>query len=772
MTTALETTDSEWQMTVTYVHDDGWMVWAIAVTVIVSLTLSLLIYNMLVQKQNYKSIEKKYLKDLAQPQKLRLRFFLEEGASNAPDINIEDLIHNHKPIADFYSNTTVLFCNMDGFTAWSSEREPAQVFTLLQVIFHSFDKIAKSVGVFKVDTVGDRYLAITGFPEAQADHAVRMVNFAQECLTKARELTKRLEMTLGPDTEDLGFCFSLHSGPVTGGVLVGERSRFQLFGETMKTASRLERTAHRNRIQITQATADLLIQTGKRKWIKPREEKVTTKGMDTLQTYWFAPPKKELKQRSRNTNFSRAAKGASSLGVHSEENKSQTEGDGSERASTLWGEEDDDDHSKAIMDVETNKSQRLIEWHVDSMSRLLKMIVARKGKDKKSSFITKAFANLASAHEGETLLDEIVEVIQLPKLGEKSKKIVHSESITLAPEVTSQLREYVKEIAALYRPNPFHNFEHASHVTMSAHKLLNRIVNPDSVDYNRDNVKAVMNDLHNYTFGITSDPLTHFAVVFCALIHDVDHTGVSNAQRGKEEPKLAEHYMNKSLAEQNSVDLSWDVLMQPKYKDLHSCLFSDEKDLMRFRQIVVNIVLATDIFDKEFKELRSLRWDKAFHPDKLDASTGSASPTAPGSSDPSSSDQAEPMEGTRGYDTNRKATIVIEHIMQASDVAHTMQHWHVYKKWNERLFKEMHAAYKMGRSPSDPSQGWYKGELWFFDNYIIPLATKLEECGVFGVASDECLHNALNNRKEWALRGEKIVEEILERCQKSDKGSS
>jgi class 3 adenylate cyclase len=760
-------------MTISYVQDDDWMVWEITATVIVSFILSLLIYTILVQKQNYKSIEKKYLEDLAQPQKLRLRLFLEEGARNASVVNIEDLIHNRKPIADLYSNTTVLFCDISGFTAWSSEREPAQVFTLLQVIFHSFDKIASSVGVFNVETIGDCYVAITGFPEAQADHAVRMVDFAQQCLTKAKELTKRLEMTLGPDTEDLGFRFSLHSGPVTAGVLVSERSRFQLFGETVKVASRLESTAQRNRIQISQATADFLIQAGKGKCIKPLEEQATIKGMGTFQTYWFVPPRKLKQQRSLlSAGISSAAEVASSLDVHTEETKSQTGGDDSERPSTLWGGDDDDDLSEADMAAEKDKAQRLIEWHVDSMSRLLKMIVARKGKNKKSSSITKTFANLASAHAGDTLLDEIVEVIQLPKLDEKSKRIVHPESITLAPEVTSQLRDYVTEIAALYRPNHFHNFEHASHVTMSVHKLLNRIVTPDSIDCNRDNVKAVMNDLHNYTFGITSDPLTHFAVVFCALVHDVDHTGVSNAQRGKEEPKLAEHYMSKSLAEQNSVDLSWEVLMKPKYKDLHSCLFSNEKDLMRFRQIVVNIVLATDIFDKEFKELRNLRWNKAFHPDQFDASTGSVSSTSPSSLDLSSSDQAEPMEGTRGYATNRKATIVIEHIMQASDVAHTMQHWHIYQKWNERLFNEMSEAYKMGRSPSDPSQGWYKGELWFFDNYVIPLATKLEECGVFGVASDECLFNALNNRKEWACRGEKTVEEMVERRRKSEEGSS
>jgi hypothetical protein len=51
----------------------------------------------------------------------------------------------------------------------------------------------------------------------------------------------------------------------------------------------------------------------------------------------------------------------------------------------------------------------------------------------------------------------------------------------------------------------------------------------------------------------------------------------------------------------------------------------------------------------------------------------------------------------------------------------------------------MYAAYESGRSDKNPAEGWYKGELWFFDNYVIPLAKKLEECNVFGVSSDGTL---------------------------------
>ena len=87
----------------------------------------------------------------------------------------------------------------------------------------------------------------------------------------------------------------------------------------------------------------------------------------------------------------------------------------------------------------------------------------------------------------------------------------------------------------------------------------------------------------------------------------------------------------------------------------------------------------------------------------------------------------------------------------------------MYRKWNERLFKEMYDAYKSGRAPKSNVPGWYKGELGFFDNYIIPLAKKLKDCGVFGVSSDEYLNYAIENRREWAAKGEEVVANMVKK---------
>lgn len=259
---------------------------------------------------------------------------------------------------------------------------------------------------------------------------------------------------------------------------------------------------------------------------------------------------------------------------------------------------------------------------------------------------------------------------------------------------------------------------------------------------------------HSATYGIlTSDPLTLFAIVFSGLIHDVDHRGVSNMQLSIEDPELAEHYRNKSIAEQNSFDIAWDLLMMSQFDSLRQAIFPTLPDLMRFRQVVVNTVLATDIFDKELGDMRKARWDRVFGDIETDGSAAAA--------------------GSESIiSKNTRATIVLEHIIQASDVSHTMQHWHVYTKWNRRLFEEMHLAFTQGRMGKDPSEFWYQGELGFFDNYVIPLAKKLQECRVFGVSSDEYLNYAMSNRAEWERKGQSIVEDMVISIQPVEQESS
>lgn len=292
---------------------------------------------------------------------------------------------------------------------------------------------------------------------------------------------------------------------------------------------------------------------------------------------------------------------------------------------------------------------------------------------------------------------------------------MHPRNVTINPEVEAQLRQYVTCCAHLYKKNAFHNFEHASHVAQSVTKLLSRIVAPDlghpvlehAPFEKKSNHRGVDDDvnfastLHDHTYGITSDPLTQFACFFSALIHDADHSGVPYTRLLVENPVLSKRYHDRSVAEQNSFSLAWDLLMDDMFVDFRRAIYSTTEELERFRELVVNSVMATDIVDKDLKALRNARWEKAFA-EKSEGSDGSIK-----------TDSCQDA-------INRKATIVIEHLIQASDVSHTMQHWHVYRKWNERLFREMYKAYQDGRSAIDPSEFWASGEIGFLTSTSFP----------------------------------------------------
>lgn len=669
------------------------------------------------------------------PPKIRLTTMLSSIVANSDERNsrsrgsysLSILNRLEEPIAEVFSSTTVIFADIAGFTAWSSEREPSQVFELLETLYRNFDIVAKRLGVFKVETIGDCYVAVTGLPEFTNDHAIICARFAWEVLHQMSNLTKALEVSLGPGTSDLNLRIGLHSGSVTAGVLRGDKARFQLFGDTMNTASRMESTGQAGKIQVSAETAGLLTAAGKRRWLSKREKLVAVKGKGDMQTFWLEP--RRATPRPASLNFigdDASALPDTSAVIHD----------------ISWNWEDLGLHSPINLQVK-DKLERLVDWNVEVLISRLAKVVAKRDKAALVGDVSHHGRNIDNAVDRQPF-EAVSEVIELPRF---DPRIARRQSLTTAntnainQAVRSQLRAYVARIASYYKDVPFHNFEHASHVALSANKLIKRIIAPEDVDYkkdgtnNRERMESLASDLHHSTFGISSDPLTHFVVVFAALVHDVDHTGVPNAQLVKEEDPIAVRYGNKSVAEQNSVQLALETLAEPQYKDLQCCIYADDYERSRFRQLLINSVMATDIVDRELHSLRKNRWAKAFH----DANSSR----------------------TMEEDVNRKATIVIEHIIQASDVAHTMQHWHVFCKWNEKLYQEMYGAFLSGRSNKDPSTDWYESEIGFFDHYIIPLARKLKECGVFGVSSDEYLQYALANRQEWAIKGRQVTNEMI-----------
>lgn len=392
-----------------------------------------------------KSIQDRLLKEQESSsafssEKNRVKSFLTGDANTATFYNEIDT----KPIADLFPHATVLYTDLTGFTSWSSSRAPDKVFILLQTLYQAFDVIAKNHKVFKVETTGDSYVAVTGVPNHQERHAVLMVRFAFECLQKLSVLTKKLETVLGPDTADLGMRVGIHSGPVTAGVLKGDKARFQLFGDTVNTAARLEQTGQKNMIQTSQATAKLLREAGRGHWLTPRTASAAAKGKGILETFWVIP--RAVDQAGNHASFSR------------ETINTERRGSTSSHGANI-------DHSN---DTNVDRRSRSVDWMCNLIIQHLREIEARrqtlgvKNADSPESLVYRSPA-------GKTCLDEVTECIHLPKFDSKIKEVakVDPSSVMIDELVIKQLRDYVTTMASMYRNNPFHNFDHASHVTMA-----------------------------------------------------------------------------------------------------------------------------------------------------------------------------------------------------------------------------------------------------------------------------------------------------------------
>lgn len=348
--------------------------------------------------------------------------------------------------------------------------------------------------------------------------------------------------------------------------------------------------------------------------VTPRDELIEAKGKGTMRVYWLEENRSQSVHRFTRVNSlaSTMSNSVISFGMYSsQENLAQsqsnfnlmqsttsimsTDGMGNDRSyapigtvvqptmekrpSLMWGSNSEvlSVKAKKLRRNSSSSTHRLIDWNFTLLLRLLKQVVTKR----QNTVSEHGQPNLPKEKDLElqklvkhdhNMVGEVAEIIPMPNFEPVSSSSVETQAM-LSFEVENQLRSYVSAIATMYRDNPFHNYEHACHVQMSMSKLLERVLSPENIDYDSAEMAS---DAHNYTFGLTSDPLTQFTVVFCALIHDVDHTGVSNGQLIKEEAHIASLYKNQSVAEQNSIDLAVSMpnkIVQVFYFESHSRIF-------------------------------------------------------------------------------------------------------------------------------------------------------------------------------------------------------
>ena len=154
-------------------------------------------------------------------------------------------------VADHFASATVLFADIVGFTALSERLPPAELLAMLDAVFSDFDELAAKLGLEKIKTIGDAYMVVGGVPLPRADHAAAVAEMALGMgdLVKARARAggQRLSLRIG-----------IHSGPVIAGVIGKSKLLYDLWGDTVNTASRLESHGVADEIQISEQTAEHL----------------------------------------------------------------------------------------------------------------------------------------------------------------------------------------------------------------------------------------------------------------------------------------------------------------------------------------------------------------------------------------------------------------------------------------------------------------------------------------------------------------------------------
>ena len=376
----------------------------------------------------------------------------------------------------------------------------------------------------------------------------------------------------------------------------------------------MEGTGVVNKIHISQATADLLIANGKQHWITRRREPIEVKGKGSMQTYWVDPKYHDSLGSEEEEEFSVSSSASSSL-----EDQEET--------------------------GEDSKTDRLVDWNVDILERLLRQVIANRDTNSTARRVSLKAPHFKFEVDDGSILDEFADVIDFTK---PDTPPVAPDAVELPEHVSMQLRMFVKNVASLYQPNEYHNFEHSCHVSMSLVKLVSRVVGPDEDPMPSD----------KKCFGITCDPLAQFACIFAALVHDVQHPGVSNSQLIAEGSSLAQVFEFRSVVQQNAIKIVWDLLNSDTFPDLRRAICATQAEVIRFRQLLVNLVLATDTLDIDQRDSRDSRWERVFGTEATD------------------NDDPELY--------SRRATILAELLVQAADIGHTMQHWHIYRKWNEQ----------------------------------------------------------------------------------------
>jgi adenylate cyclase len=179
-------------------------------------------------------------------------------------------------IADRFESATVLFADLSGFTELSARIPAENLVAILNLLFSKFDEICQNYGLEKIKTIGDSYMLTGGLPEKRSDHCEAVANFALDILefmsTNTYNELKTLSLRIG-----------IHTGPVVAGIIGQQKLAYDLWGDTVNVASRMESHGIPNRIQVSRQVYEKI----KDKFKFTLRDKLNIKGKGEMEVYFL-----------------------------------------------------------------------------------------------------------------------------------------------------------------------------------------------------------------------------------------------------------------------------------------------------------------------------------------------------------------------------------------------------------------------------------------------------------------------------------------------------
>jgi len=191
------------------------------------------------------------------------------------------LKNDNRTIADHFGGARILFADLVGFTPLTAQMAPVEMVNLLSEIFSYFDSLVEKYDLEKIRTIGDNYMVAAGVPRPRPDHAQALARMALDMIEYLRLFPLR-------DGRRIEFRIGINSGPVVGGVIGRKKFVYDLWGDAVNIASRMESQGVAGRIQVTQATYELI----REQLICEPRGAVVLKGRGEMNT-WFLTGSKE-----------------------------------------------------------------------------------------------------------------------------------------------------------------------------------------------------------------------------------------------------------------------------------------------------------------------------------------------------------------------------------------------------------------------------------------------------------------------------------------------